>query len=94
MIIGWAAALDWLGYRFPLIQRFLSPPPLTLFRNGRLNKRNMKAENITEDEIMQEVRLQGMTSLEEVDRILLEGDGEMSVIVKDQRGRRQRRDLT
>jgi uncharacterized membrane protein YcaP (DUF421 family) len=42
---------------------------------------------------MQEVRLQGMTSLEEVELVALEGDGQMSIILKDQRARRQGKDL-
>ncbi|MGY3564789.1 DUF421 domain-containing protein [Sinomonas sp. RB5] len=93
VIIGWAAVLDWLGYRFPLVQKFLSPPPLVLYSKGKLNRRAMRSENITVDEIMQEVRLQGMTSLEEVELVALEGDGQMSIILKDQRARRQGKDL-
>jgi uncharacterized membrane protein YcaP (DUF421 family) len=93
VIIGWAAGLDWLGYRVPLVQRFLNPGALVLYKDGQLYRRNMRSENITEGELMQQVRLQGMTDLEEVDRVLLEGDGQMSVIMKHQRARRQEKGL-
>ena len=91
VIIGWDAALDWLGFHVPAIQRFVSPPPLTLYRDGRLDRRAMRKENITMEEMMQEVRLQGMTDLGEVESVILEGDGQMSIIMKQQRARRQER---
>jgi len=93
VIIAWAAILDWLGFHVPAIQRFLTPPPLKLYGDGRLDRRAMRSENITMDEIMQEVRLQGMTDLSEVERIMLEGDGQMSIIMKRQRARRQQREV-
>jgi uncharacterized membrane protein YcaP (DUF421 family) len=93
VIIGWAALLDWVGFHVPWVQRMISPPPLALYKNGQLNRQHMRSENITEDEIMQQLRLQGMTRLEEAEQILLEGDGQMSVVVKNRRSRRARREV-
>ncbi len=93
VIIGWAAVIDWVGFHVPWFQRVISPPPLALYKNGQLNRRHMKSENITEEEIMQQLRLQGMTRLDEADQILLEGDGQMSVVVKNRRSRRAGREV-
>lgn len=73
VIVFWALALDWLGYHFPAVQRFVHPPALVLFKNGDFLRHNLKKEFITQDELESQLRLQGIESLEEVDRIYLEG---------------------
>jgi uncharacterized membrane protein YcaP (DUF421 family) len=46
-------------------------------------RRNMRRELITEDELMSQLREQGVERVEEVKRACLEGDGRVSVIKKD-----------
>jgi uncharacterized membrane protein YcaP (DUF421 family) len=79
-IIFWSWFLDWLGYRVPRLQRFVHPPPLPLVKNGRLLRRNMRDELLTEDELMSQLRLQGVADLGEVREALIEGDGRISVV--------------
>lgn len=79
-IIFWAYALDRLGYRFPRLQRFLRPPPLLLVKNGQVLRRNMRRELITDDELMSQLRQQGITSVAEVKVAYMEGDGRISVV--------------
>ena len=80
VLLGWNLLLDFLGYRFSAIGRFLEPPPLPLVRNGRMIRRNMRAQFITEDEIHTKLRQNGVESLTEVKAMYLEPDGEVSVI--------------
>jgi uncharacterized membrane protein YcaP (DUF421 family) len=79
-IVFWALALNWLGFRFPSVQRLVHPPPLPLVRDGRLLRRNLAKELITEDELMSQLRLQGVSDLSEVAEAYMEGDGRISVI--------------
>jgi uncharacterized membrane protein YcaP (DUF421 family) len=79
-IAFWDYFLDWLGYRFPRVRRLLHPPPLLLIKYGRMQRRNMKQEMITEDELMGKLREHGIEKIEEVKKAYLEGDGRMSVI--------------
>jgi uncharacterized membrane protein YcaP (DUF421 family) len=79
-ILFWAHALNWLGYRFPSIQRFVHPPPLTLIKEGQILRRNMRQELITEEELMGLLRQQGMEDISEVKRAYMEGDGRISFI--------------
>jgi uncharacterized membrane protein YcaP (DUF421 family) len=79
-IIFWNYALDWLGYRFPAFQRFVRPAPLALVENGRMLHRNMRKEFITEDELMTQLRKQGVDDVAEVERAFIEGDGSISVM--------------
>ena len=80
-IIFWAHTLNWLGYRFPAIQRFVHPPPLLLVKEGQMRRRNMRRELITEDELMSMLRQQGLEDLAEVKKAFMEGDGRISVIM-------------
>lgn len=85
-IVAWDFFIDWLGYRFPAVQRLLRPAPLPLVKDGRMIRRNMRKEMITTEELMSLLREQGVESVEEVKACRLEGDGHISVIKKDSGG--------
>jgi uncharacterized membrane protein YcaP (DUF421 family) len=85
-IVAWDYSLDWLGYRFPAVQRLLRPAALPLVKDGRMLKRNMRREMITTEELLSLLREQGVDGLEEVKTCYLEGDGHISVIKKDAGG--------
>jgi len=79
-IVFWSWALDWLGYRFPLLGRLVHPAPLELIRDGKLNRRNLRHELITEKELKAQLREQGIKDVSEVRRAYMEGDGRISVV--------------
>ena len=82
-IIAWDYTLDWLGYRFPAFGRVLRPAPLPLVKDGRALRQNLRREMISMDELMSQLREQGVESLSEVKKCYLEGDGHVSVIKKE-----------
>ena len=82
-IIFWAWALNWIGYRMPRVQRFVHPAPLPLVRDGRLLRRNLQEELITEEELLSQLRLQGIEDLTNVKSAYIEGDGRISVIERE-----------
>jgi uncharacterized membrane protein YcaP (DUF421 family) len=79
-IVFWAWALNWLGFRFPRLEKFVHPAPLPLVREGRLLRRNMAKELITEEELLSQLRLQGIEDVGRVKAARMEGDGRISVI--------------
>lgn len=83
-LIGWNVLLDWLSYRFPAIRRFAEPPPLRLVQDGRMLKRNMRRELLTEEELSSKLREQGVDALENVREAYMESDGSISVIKKQE----------
>jgi uncharacterized membrane protein YcaP (DUF421 family) len=83
-IVFWNYFLDWLGYRFPVFQRFVRPPPLKLIQNGRMLLQNMRQEMITKEELNSQLRQQGIESCEEVKEAFIEGDGRISIIKKQE----------
>ena len=81
VIFGWTLFIDWLDAKFPHWQ-LASAGPLAVIRNGRLLRRNMDREHITEDELLSQLRLHGQDSPERVAKAFIEGDGHLSVILK------------
>ncbi|MFC4173487.1 DUF421 domain-containing protein [Microvirga sp. GCM10011540] len=79
-IVFWNFALDWLGYHFPLIQRFTRPPPLQLIKDGQFLRRNMRQEMITTEELLSQLRQQGVKDQSQVKKAFIEGDGRISII--------------
>ena len=84
-IAAWDFFLDWLGFRFPAVQRLLRPAPLPLIKDGRVLRQNLRKEMITMEELLSQLREQGVERVEEVKKCCLEGDGRVSVI-KYERG--------
>lgn len=83
-ILFWSFAIDALGYRFPALQRLISPPPLTLVRRGQMLRKNMRQELITESELLSQLRLQGVEQVEDVELACMEPDGRISVVSKSE----------
>jgi uncharacterized membrane protein YcaP (DUF421 family) len=84
VIFGWATVIDWLDFRFPK-WHLCEAPPLQVISNGELLLTNMKRQQITEDEVMSQLRLHGQDSPKAVAKAFLEGDGHFSVILRSRK---------
>ena len=78
-LVGWSYVLNWLTYAVPAIDRLVSPRALPVVRHGRLLRRNLRAEFLTEEELVRQLRLEGVEDLAEVKAAYVEGDGSLSV---------------
>ena len=85
-LVFWSYMLDYMSFKFPVIQHFTSAPRLCLVRDGKLQRRNMRREFITDEELNAKIRHEGVDDLATVKRMYLEADGEMSLIRNDQPG--------
>jgi uncharacterized membrane protein YcaP (DUF421 family) len=56
VILFWDWMLDWLSFHYPAIERAIRPSPLPLVENGRVNRRNMREELVTIDELQSMLR--------------------------------------
>jgi uncharacterized membrane protein YcaP (DUF421 family) len=84
-ILAWDFIIDWLAFHFPKLRPILNPPALCLVKDGVLQRRNMRRELITNDELMAHLREQGVESPADVKRAQMEEDGTISVIKRDAR---------
>jgi uncharacterized membrane protein YcaP (DUF421 family) len=83
VIVLWDYLLDALSYRYPAVKRLLHSPPLLLVRDGQALTRNLQRESVTRDELMSQLRQQGVETLGQVAKAYLEDDGQISVIKKN-----------
>jgi uncharacterized membrane protein YcaP (DUF421 family) len=83
-LVFWSYALNWLSFHVRWIERILTPRQLTLVRDGRMLRRNMRKELMTEEELMTQIRLQGIADLARVREACMEADGRISVITRDE----------
>jgi len=90
-VFGWNYLLDWLAYRFPLVHRLLHAMPLLLITNGKLVRRNLRAEMLTEEDLLEQLRQQGVESARDVRRCYVESDGHLSVLRYDEERPRQKK---
>ena len=79
-LAGWNYAIDAASYHVPALRRFLEPAPLTLVEDGRLLRRHMRRELVTQDEIESAMRQSGVEALADVKSARMEPDGRISVI--------------
>jgi uncharacterized membrane protein YcaP (DUF421 family) len=83
-----------LRSHWPAFDHFIEPPPTPLVENGKLIKQNLEKEGLSVDDVTMALREHGIDKIEETKLAVLENDGSISVVNKDDRGggdRRRRR---
>lgn len=83
VLVFWNVMIDWLSYHYLWIRKLVEPPPLVLVRHGVLQRRAMRREFITRDDIMAKLREEGIEHISKVKQMQLESDGELSIIQYD-----------
>ena len=81
-IIGWDMFFDWLAFRFRVLRPLLHPPALLLIKNGRVQWGNLRQQMISKEELMGELREQGVENIADVKYSYMESDGHISVVQK------------
>jgi len=72
-----------ITHRWSRIRNVIEGEPVILVQDGQLIERNMKNERLTQDEVMEQARLQqGVESLDEVKWAVLETSGSISIVKK------------
>lgn len=61
------------------LRRFITGKPSVLIKNGQINQSEMKRLRCTLDDLMEEIRLCGFQSIDEVETAILETNGKLSV---------------
>lgn len=82
-IVGWNMLVDWASFRFEPLRKFFEPQPLPLVWRGRVVRKNMREEMLSEEELMGKLREKGIDDLSAVKAAYIESDGEFSVLRRD-----------
>ncbi|WP_052447488.1 DUF421 domain-containing protein [Clostridium polynesiense] len=72
--------INYLFWKKPRLARKIEGEPMLLVYKGEVNHKNLKAERLALDDLMSNVRENGLTSLKEVELAILEKNGEISII--------------
>ncbi|SHG48572.1 Uncharacterized membrane protein YcaP, DUF421 family [Thermosyntropha lipolytica DSM 11003] len=75
------------------LSHIITGKPVILIDNGRIIKENLRREKFNIDDLMQELRKQGIKNIDEVEKGILEPCGGFSVLLKDEDEPVSRRDL-
>lgn len=80
IVMQWAVTS--LSVRSPAARRSARAEPLLLVRRGTLLESAMQRARITESEVLQALRASGTPALEDVEAVVLETNGDLSVLKK------------
>ncbi len=75
-------ATSYLSLKSYTVRRIINAKTLILVENGRIIDKNMKKLRITINELMMKLREKDVFSLDDVQFAIMEGDGQLSVLIK------------
>ena len=76
--------ITWLSVRVKVVKSLVTSTPALLYYRGSMLHQVMKKERITVEELHAKVREKGFSSLAEVDAVVLETTGDLTIIRKMQ----------
>ena len=72
--------ISWLTTKSRAAERIINGEPTLLMRRGRFLPEAMKAQRVTEEDILSAVREEGVADLADVEAVVLETNGAFSVV--------------
>lgn len=87
LLIFFQFIITWLSVRSETVSGLVKAEPRLLFHKGEFLRSAMKTERVNEGELLQAMRSQGISHLEQVGAVVLETDGSFSIVEKTEHGR-------
>ena len=81
-LVAFEVGSSFLLVRFPAIKSFVSARPTMLINRGKVDRKAMMKVRLSADELVSELRQQGVTDITEVQYAILEQNGNITVIQK------------
>ena len=73
-------AMTWSSVRSKRFRKWVKAEPRILLRGGNFDEAALRDERVTRDDVMAGIRGQGYSAASQIDTVMLETDGSMSVI--------------
>ncbi|MFF0989468.1 DUF421 domain-containing protein [Kocuria nitroreducens] len=86
LLAGLQLLVAWVCSRWPRVRGFFTAEPALLLAEGRIRHDAMRRNRLTESELRQAVRMQGTGDLSQVEAVVLETNGKLSVITSSKYG--------
>lgn len=75
---------SWILIRFPKLRGIVSASPSVIIHHGKLDQKALRALRISVEELISEIRQQGLTELSQVECAILEKNGKLTILPKTQ----------
>ncbi|MDD4802369.1 MAG: DUF421 domain-containing protein [Syntrophomonas sp.] len=85
--------MGYLALKNSRLSNLITGKPVALIDNGKIIKENLAREKFNVDDLLQELRKQGVRDINDVEKGILESCGGFSVILKEEEESVTRRDL-
>ena len=82
LLIGLQFVITWIAVRFKWAEKLVKAEPTLLFDRGEFKREAMKRQRVDEAEVRMAIRGEGVAAVEEIEAVILETDGNFSVIKK------------
>jgi uncharacterized membrane protein YcaP (DUF421 family) len=76
--------ISWASFRFRRLRPVLAGEPIVLVEDGKVIERSLKRQRLALEEVEAEARLEQITSLDDIRWAILETNGEISFIEKQE----------
>ncbi len=80
LLVGLQFLITWTSVRVQWVRKILTGEPLMLLRHGEFQPDSLKRARVTEAEVRSAVRSQGIGLMDDVEAVVLETDGSLSVV--------------
>ncbi len=80
VLIGLQVFISWLTTKSKSVEHWINGEPSLLLHRGRFLHGEMKTQRITENEILSAVREEGLADLDQVEAVVLETNGSLSIV--------------
>lgn len=85
VLIGLSWAISYVTYRSKLLSAVFEGTPTLIIHNGKLVRKNLVREHLSDTELKILLRKQGIHDFDQIVTAILEADGTLSVTKKDER---------
>ncbi len=65
------------------MRKFITGTPVEIIKDGKFDEKRLRKLRITFDDVMEQLRLSGYSSISEIDSATIETNGQMSIIPKE-----------
>lgn len=79
-LVFWSFMINVLSYHYPFVEKLVSAPPIEVIKDGKMLRKNMRREYLTEEELLEHLRIQGIEDITKVKKACVESDGAISVL--------------
>ena len=88
LLIGLQFVITWLSVRFSWVKDLIKAEPTLLLNKGEFVKSAIRRQRVGEAEIRAAIRAAGSAAIEEIEAVVLETDGSLSVVKTSANGSR------